>query len=454
MKKILLTFGIFASLQVNAQNYLIAFTGSGASNTVSLVKVENLTTRETLTLNGTDILNLKGNAVITGIDDKNIKSGIKIYPNPMIDNATIEVYPPVSGNATISIFDISGKQVVQIQSYLENSLQEFRLSGEGKGLYIVNIRGNNYQLSGKLICNSNNNGILTIEKVNDSQIIDKDVSKMRFKSTFSTVNMQYTEGDKLKFTGVSGSYELIKTDIINSNKTIEFNFTVCKDADNNNYETVEIDNRTWLAENLKTTKYNDGSNIPYSWKLDSTNNRLYFDTITTPGYVWYNDSIKYKNPNGAIYNWFTVNTGKLCPTGWHVPTVDEWKSMKDYLVVNRHTYADGSSDVAKSIASQSGWIIPQPFEYRGHLLPVIEGNMGKNQATNNSTGFNGYPSGVRHFYGFFTNIGRQTVWLSATGNNGAGWDFSIVQESYWGGDGLGQGSDLPRCGFSVRCIKN
>ena len=68
-----------------------------------------------------------------------------------------------------------------------------------------------------------------------------------------------------------------------------------------------------MAENLRTTKYNDNTNIPYSWKLDSTNNS--WDYITTPGYVWYNDSIKYKDPNGALYNQLTVNTGKLCPTG-------------------------------------------------------------------------------------------------------------------------------------------
>jgi uncharacterized protein (TIGR02145 family) len=444
MKKIFLAFAIFAVLKGNAQNYLIAFTGSGASNTVSTVKVENVRTGQSLTLNGNETLNLKGGSGTTGIDDNRPSSGIKIYPNPMIDNSTIEIYPPVSGDATISIFDISGKQVTQIHSYLENSMQEFRLSGDGKGLYIITVRGNTYQFSGKLICNGSPNGIMNIEQISSNQTVKKS-------TTVGIIDMLYLPGDKLKFTGVSGNYKLIKTDIIDKDKTITFDFTVCADANNSTYSTVEIDNRVWMAENLKSTKYNDGADIPYGWKLDSTNNDWNFPT--TPGYVWYNNNESLKDPNGALYNWLTVNTGQLCPDGWHVPTSDEWKSMKDYLWVNKHNYSDGTNDVAKSIASTSGWVIPQPFLYRGNLIPVIEGAVGKDQITNNSTGFNGYPSGSRHFYGYFTSIGTMSVWWSSTGPDNP-WDFSIVTGDHLGGCDLNQGSDYKRNGFSVRCVKD
>jgi Secretion system C-terminal sorting domain len=154
MKKLLFLTGIFSVLQANAQDYLITFAGTGPAKNVSTVMVENLTKGTSLILSGSDVLHLKDN-IATGIIDNKLISGLKIYPNPMIDNSTVEVVPPVPGGAIVSIFDMSGIQVTQIQSYFDNSTQEFRLSGTRKGFCIVNVRGSNYQFSGKLICNGN-----------------------------------------------------------------------------------------------------------------------------------------------------------------------------------------------------------------------------------------------------------------------------------------------------------
>ena len=97
MKRILFLVVIFYGLTANAQNYLISFTGTGASTTVNSVKVENLTKGTTLTLNGGDILHL---TITTGVNsiEVNQSSELKIYPNPMTDNATLEFFPPVEGN--------------------------------------------------------------------------------------------------------------------------------------------------------------------------------------------------------------------------------------------------------------------------------------------------------------------------------------------------------------------
>ena len=89
-----------------------------------------------------------------------------------------------------------------------------------------------------------------------------------------------------------------------------------KDADGNVYPAIE---------NLKTTKYNDGTAIPLvkdekAWKA-----------LKKSAYCWYNNNIANKDVYGALYNWYTVNTKKLCPKGWHVPTDADWTILTTFI---------------------------------------------------------------------------------------------------------------------------
>ncbi len=94
----------------------------------------------------------------------------------------------------------------------------------------------------------------------------------------------------------------------------------------NTYKTIEIGSQVWMAENLKTSKLNDGTDIPIILNDEEWGN------LSTPGYCYYlNNASKYKNAYGALYNWYTVETGKLCPTGWHVPGYEEWTTLTSYL---------------------------------------------------------------------------------------------------------------------------
>jgi uncharacterized protein (TIGR02145 family) len=99
-----------------------------------------------------------------------------------------------------------------------------------------------------------------------------------------------------------------------------------KDIEGNEYKAVNIGTQIWMVENLKTTKYNDGTDIPL------VTDSISWNTLLTPGYCWYNnDELTYKNTHGALYNWYVIKTGNLCPTGWHVPSDEEWKILTDYL---------------------------------------------------------------------------------------------------------------------------
>jgi uncharacterized protein (TIGR02145 family) len=111
--------------------------------------------------------------------------------------------------------------------------------------------------------------------------------------------------------------------IYGSDQTFKTAPTSFQDGDGNIYKTVLINNQVWMQDNLKTTKFNDGSAIP-----NETGSWL---SLTTPSYCWYNDNGTYKSIYGGLYNWHAVNTGKLCPTGWHVPTHDEWTALSTFL---------------------------------------------------------------------------------------------------------------------------
>lgn len=103
------------------------------------------------------------------------------------------------------------------------------------------------------------------------------------------------------------------------------------DLEGNVYRTVKIGNQIWMAENLRTTKLKDGSNIPLK-----TANTSWTNSLPAPAYCWYNNDQTFAESNnyGALYNWHTVNTGKLCPSGWHVPSDGEFSTLLDNVAGN------------------------------------------------------------------------------------------------------------------------
>ena len=196
------------------------------------------------------------------------------------------------------------------------------------------------------------------------------------------------------------------------------------DIDGNVYDTIKIGTQVWMIENLKVTRYNDGTAIPLV--LDNT--AWDFTNLTTDGYCWYNnDAPTYKNTYGALYNWYTVNTGKLCPTGWHVPTDAEWTTLTTYL---------GGESVAGGKLKEAGtthWFAP-------------------NSGTNNESGFTGLPGGTRGGAGF-PSFGYEGYWWSSSeGDAGPGgaWNRHLV----YSGNHVYRENFYNRAGFSVRCLKD
>ncbi|HOW40467.1 MAG TPA: fibrobacter succinogenes major paralogous domain-containing protein [Bacteroidales bacterium] len=205
------------------------------------------------------------------------------------------------------------------------------------------------------------------------------------------------------------------------------------DASGNTYKTVKIGIDEWMAENLKTTKYNDGSDIP-----NVTDNTAW-GLLSSGAYSEYNNDPLLVNTYGRLYNWHAVNTNLLCPTGWHVPTDTEWANLSMYLTNNNYGYFAGSPEIAKSMASTTLWA----------ATPVLPGP-GNAPETNNTTGFNGLPAGQRNFDGTFTGLTQLTMWWSIS----SGGSFDAFSSGLVFDQGmLMTVTNQQVSGFSIRCMK-
>jgi uncharacterized protein (TIGR02145 family) len=195
------------------------------------------------------------------------------------------------------------------------------------------------------------------------------------------------------------------------------------DIDGNNYQGVRIGGQIWMSENLKTSRYNNGDLIPIV-----TDNAAW-SALTTGSRSWYdNDSTTYENPYGNLYNWYAVNDPrKLCPTGWHVPTHDEWTILTTYL--------EGETVAGRKMKSTGTdyWIYESP-------------------GTNNSSGFSALPGGFRSdFDGSFYDIrGFAFFWSASEFANSFAWIRSLYNNVGFV-DGYSNGKPS---GASVRCLKD
>jgi len=193
------------------------------------------------------------------------------------------------------------------------------------------------------------------------------------------------------------------------------------DVEGNVYQTISIGTQVWITENLKTTKLNDGTDIP-----EITDNKKWSFTCT-PARCWYDNKEHYRDTYGALYNWYVAGSGKICPEGWHVPSDDEWIIIESFL---------GGGDVAGIKMKEAG------FE---HWIDIKYAH----EATNES-GFTGLPGGERADNGYFEDIGEQNFFWSSTCNGTGAW--YRVQSAY--GDYNFRGCLSILMGGSIRCIKD
>jgi len=204
--------------------------------------------------------------------------------------------------------------------------------------------------------------------------------------------------------------------------------TTVTDADGNVYHTVTIGTQTWLVENLKTTKYNDGTAIP------NVNSGSDWKTLTTGAYCVYKKSNSNDTKYGKLYNWYAVSTGKLAPIGWHVPTDAEWSTLGEYVNLN----TGSSGVVGKALAAATDW-----------ASTADKDGIGNDIKKNNSTGFSALPGGGRLLEGAFNMIEYYGTWWSATSH---GPDEAYSRDLGCRYSTLITSNNKRTVGLSVRCV--
>jgi uncharacterized protein (TIGR02145 family) len=197
-----------------------------------------------------------------------------------------------------------------------------------------------------------------------------------------------------------------------------------KDIDGNIYHTVKIGTQVWMVENLKTTKFNDGTDIP-----NITNNIEWegYIGLGYPAYCDYENTASNSNTYGRLYNWHSItNVKSICPTGWHIPSDSEWETLSAFL---------GGGSVAGGKLKETGtahWISP-------------------NTGATNSSGFTALPAGSRQFgVGTFGALGENTVFWSSTSIDE---EMAWLRWIYYDNSGFGR-IGFGKAGYSVRCVKD
>ena len=193
------------------------------------------------------------------------------------------------------------------------------------------------------------------------------------------------------------------------------------DIDGNVYHTVIIGTQVWMVENLKTTKYRDGTSIP-----NVTDGTAWYN-LTTGAYCDYANTPTNSAIYGKLYNWYAATDAhNIAPTGWHVPTDAEWSTLTTYL---------GGESVAGGKLKEIGtthWASP-------------------NTGATNETGFTALPGGYRYDGGTFDGIGDVGYWWSATEDDAASAWYRVV---YYSSSDVGRDDYDKELGFSVRCVRD
>jgi uncharacterized protein (TIGR02145 family) len=404
---------------------------AGVHRPLDSIYVENLTQGGDTILYGTDTVLMLEQGIGTGDLNPVCLSSLVLfpgYPNPSAGFANIRFFLPEDDLVSVRIIDLQGREHAVQRQLLKAGFHSFIFYPGKESVYLLSVETSKARQKQKLI---------HIDKLNISCQLDYTgwqsaaPGMRKGKSVFP-----WSPGDQLRFVGFAGIDATISGHDIMEDNPLQsrlYQFSLMHgipcmdelfvtDIDGNLYRTVRIGSQCWMRKNFRATKYRNGNQIPL------TTSNTGWKNATTPAYCWYNndsanDGILY----GALYNYYTLENGELCPAGWHAATNVEWKLL---------TNDQGGDAVAGGMLKESG--------------PLHWGST--NTGATNASGFEALPGGSRSGNtGFFLSAANKGWWWTSTG-------FSA--ENAWNHLMNAADNDVIRTyqtkgnGFSVRCIRD
>ena len=212
---------------------------------------------------------------------------------------------------------------------------------------------------------------------------------------------------------------------------LSLSFGTVTDIDGNVYETIQIGDQLWMAENLKVNHYNDGSEIPTGYSTGNDGNSEWAN-LSIGAYGIYNDNASNVEIYGNLYNTNAIDDERgLCPVNWHVPSNDDvFMILSDYL--GGQSVAGGKGKTAGTIEGGDGlWYAP-------------------NTGATNESGLTVNPGGYLSYYGGYIKMGEQANFLTTT-PTGTGQTIFRYQEA---STNITQDWEDKRNGFSIRCLQD
>ncbi|MBT4410581.1 MAG: T9SS type A sorting domain-containing protein, partial [Bacteroidetes bacterium] len=409
-------FSFFLIVNSLGQDIMVTFTAEGEATRIDSISALNQTKHEQITIPGDAILHLRSSSGIQSISG--LSEQLSVYPNPFSRTCKALITLTEPQRVKLSVHKLTGQVIVQSDQYLQPGTHELDLALGNTGIYLFILQSDSGISTCKLINLSDSGSEARISYLGQGGDWPGSHMMKTHNSKQGSYELNYTEGDRIHFTCYSGSMTTIFTDVPGYSRDYPVEFADCTDPDDKHYRIVKIGEQTWMEENLaylpEVSPPSEGSDsLPhfYVYGFDG------FDVLDAK------EQANYQN-YGVLYNWRAILQGEassshepsgvqgICPEGWHLPSVGEWRTLLAYLDTDDHI----------KLKSTYGW------------CDTCGGD--------NSSGFKALPGGL-----FATNEFYQL------GNAGRFW--SSTEEISWNlwRAGLGLGSKSSH-GASVRCLKN
>lgn len=431
---------ILFTTSLRPQSITITFDASlnGSSIPLDSILVMNLTAGGDTTIYYPD------NELVLGVvgirEAGSLGFSMRSLPNPFAGSTEV-LLDAMGGAAVIVLQDVAGRELVSKAWTLGVGTHRFRVHCERAGVHLLTVVQGDVRRTIRLMATEGNGATNVLHLVGTERAMPKSD-----RSLFT-----WSAGDELRYIGFAIDTTILNDPaIVNSAAIDEVPVAsairtfvmaagvVCTDSptvtdiDGNIYRVVQIGNQCWMAANLKTTRYRDGSIIPHI-----TDNTAWTQ-LTTAAWSNYENSPANDTTYGKLYNWYAAANPNTCPQGWHVPTDAEWTQLELAL---------GMPTDEVDILSSRG----QAQNVGGKMKANTTLWNGFNAGANNESGFSALPAGYR-FYGGggFYFLGLQSYWWSTSVNGENAWFRRLSS----GDTGALRLNTSKKMGVSLRCVRD